>query len=333
MPLVLIPVAILLAAYVSYAISTQSSTWADALANWLIAPILRIPILGKKIEGWIASGAAWLSNRFGGYFIRHVDQAVGWVVGLSEYVRLMAAAAASPALLLPELVRWLVGTKIPALIRALPNTVTHVVHSLQTIVHSTTRTVTNVVRLSRSQVRAAVATAFPGLAPVLPELAWIRHHWRGVVKAVTAVTVPVAGLWPEIHGLTKRNAGILKRLRKVEALLGVTGMAAAVAAVLHVTPSCLRSGNIGKAARFLCGMDSVLLGSLLSGLFEAMVVSDLCEFAAVLGDSVGAIEPALAAFADVENALLGCPQASFPSALSVPPLDLPTSPPLLALAA
>ena len=60
---------------------------------------------------------------------------------------------------------------------------------------------------------------------------------------------------------------------KLEALLGAAGFAAVLANALGITTRCVRSGNVGKAVRRLCGMDASLLEDLLAGvlLIEGVV--------------------------------------------------------------
>jgi hypothetical protein len=96
---------------------------------------------------------------------------------------------------------------------------------------------------------------------------------RAAVKVVTeAYHLParVAALPGEVTGLTRRNARLAKRLHRVEALLGATVFAAALANVLGITSRCVRSGNFGRAARAICGLDSSFFSSLL-GLTAAVV--------------------------------------------------------------
>ena len=150
-------------------------------------------------------------------------------------------------------------------------------------------------------------TEYALLAPLLPLLipklikALIPYIHATVVKPVTVIertlpgkTVTIVrrvgaqaipdvwhlpgfpGVW---HGLTRRFARIHWRLSRLEKLLTATGLAAVMAAVLGVTTSCLRRGNVGKTARRICGMDTSLLDALLLDGLAIVGTLSVVEFA------------------------------------------------------
>jgi hypothetical protein len=175
----------------------------------------------------------------------------------------------------------------------------HRIHDATHALHSTTRTlvktVTKVERIvvkvptaTKTIARAAIATTIPAVViPHVGELKWIHSHWKALTKAVAAagaiaVFPPIAipRIFPRIRNLERGDAALRKRLHRVEGLLGAGVFAAAMANVLGLrSPGCLRSGNIGKVARRLCGLDSAILGGLLAGLIVLEGQISLEDFA------------------------------------------------------
>lgn len=113
------------------------------------------------------------------------------------------------------------------------------------------------------------------------------------------------------------------RLAKVEAFAAAGVFAVLMANVFRVSPRCLRSGNIGKLMRHVCGAPSWLLDALLLGVVEAFVVSDLCGFSNLLIKQATAIRPALMELVDVEDALIDCGDNEKPIVFKLPPASLP----------
>lgn len=137
---------------------------------------------------------------------------------------------------------------IPKVIRAiLPHLHAGVINTIHTVIHTVTRVVVH------TAVKAA-AIAVPGVI--------------GLPK-----------VWSEIHGLTKRNLGLAKRLRQIEALLGAAAFAGLMANALGLSLRCLRHGNIGRASRAICGLDEGLFASLLGDLTAILSVVSIVEFA------------------------------------------------------
>lgn len=159
---------------------------------------------------------------------------------------------------LTALVTKLIAAQLPKVW----NTVTHVVHVVE---HTVTHTVTKVV-----QAAGAIPLPNPWAFPRF-------HRW-----------------W---HDLTKWREVTQRRLHRLEALLGVTGMAIALANVLGL-PSwrCLTKGNIGKTARHLCGLSPAFLNDLLALVTDALVLTNICTLIGLMEDGFSLIEPELLAF-------------------------------------
>ena len=105
-----------------------------------------------------------------------------------------------------------------------------------------------------------------------------------IVRRIGAQAIPdvwhipgFPGVW---HGITRRFWRINWRLSRLEKLLTVAGLAAAIGVVMGVKASCLkRNGNIGQVARRICGLDGGLLSALLAGLVVIEGPISLEEFA------------------------------------------------------
>lgn len=111
----------------------------------------------------------------------------------------------------------------------------------------------------------------------------VTHTATRVVVKTAAVAIPgahsIPGLRKEVTGLTRRMARINTRLRRVEGLFAAGVLAAAIANVLGVATKCLRSGNIGRTARRICGMDTSLLNLLLQDGLAILGAVSVVEFA------------------------------------------------------
>ena len=86
-------------------------------------------------------------------------------------------------------------------------------------------------------------------------------------------------------------------MRRLEALLGAAAFAGLMANALGVTARCLRSGNVGRTARALCGMPKHALDDLLGLVIDFLVINDICQVIVLLNDAFALVEDQLAAFA------------------------------------
>jgi len=148
---------------------------------------------------------------------------------------------------------------------------------------------------------------------------------RLTAPAVLPGALGIPRIWDAIHGLTKRNLRISRRLHRVEGLFGAAVMAAAMANALGLGKNwrCITRGNIGRAARHLCGLDKWALDFLLLGSVEAFIATDLCEFTHLLSEATKLQVPALMELVSVEDALIGCHGAEKPLQFKLPTASLP----------
>lgn len=156
---------------------------------------------------------------------------------------------------------WLQHSHLPRWVKALiyaavPPLVIPLVAKLLAGIHPTklTRLIVNKIGLTRAQVKAMIATA---------------------IAAAGTVVLPLPHVWPRIKQLERDRANIWKRLRRLEGLLGATGAALLVARALGLSSvRCVKTGNIGRAARRWCGLDNLIVDALLADLaFTAGAIS------------------------------------------------------------
>jgi hypothetical protein len=241
---------------------------------------------------------------------RQMGDAWGWTAAMVEWLAKETDLTfeALAKIHLPKWAKWIVAGAFPPLLIArlvkalLPHIHVANTKTLRYVEHTITHTVTRVV------VKTA-AVAIPG-----------------------AIALP--GIRKEIYGLTRRNLRINWRLRRLEALLTVAGIAAMLAKTWGVSLRCVRrNGPIGRVARHLCGLDNWLLDFLLLGAVEAFIATDLCDFSDLLIAETRTIRPVLMEFVGVENALIGCHGNTAPNRLTLPPVSLPALVDAVSLAA
>lgn len=148
--------------------------------------------------------------------------------------------------------QWLVHTYVPTYVHGLTDVLHGATSTLTKTVTRVERVTVHVTKIIRVEAKSAANQAV--------------HTAAKAVPIALAPPLAIPRLWHGIDELRAKFPSITKRLGRVEALLGAAAMAVAMANVLGVSARCLRSGNIGKTARRLCGLDTALLEGLLGGL-------------------------------------------------------------------
>lgn len=230
-----------------------------------------------------------------GYFFHGSERMIEWMAGqiqglagdtadtfewlVHSYIPKLGHAAVADVMPAVRLVR-LIDSEIERLVPKVGK-LTHVIE------HDVTHTITHVIRYAGS-----IAVPNPWAFPAF-------HRW-----------------W---HDLTKWREVTLKRLARLEKLLGVAGMAAAMAGVLGLKDwRCLTKGNIGKVSRALCGLSSAALQDLLGLVVDALVLTNICTIIGLLESGLTLIEPELLEFVTGLEAF-----ACYGSAGTVPALGGP----------
>jgi len=328
MPLA-IPLLLILTAFVAYASATLQHSQSTGFVGWLTGKLASLPILGGLSVKQVLKLDRWMTSMIGRHFKQVEQYAVRWLSGLDQFTRRNAKAALSLGAPVWALAYWLVHTEIgrqaKAHDRPIAKTANHALaigerlqagaipHKTTEVIQKNTKTVTRVERV---------------VMPHAAEWEWINHHWQGLKHAISLAAAGVLAptlprvkpiSWP--WGLTP--TAIRRRLHRVEGLLGVTGMAVAIAAVLRVTPRCLTSGNIGRAARGLCRAPTWLLDVLLLSSFEAFAVADMCSLIAAEVKLAEWFQPLLMDLVSVDEWLIqNCGYSKAPD-LTLPALSFP----------
>lgn len=111
----------------------------------------------------------------------------------------------------------------------------------------------------------------------------VTHTVTRVMRAAVggAVAFPpwVIRLPHRLRDLERDSARLGKRLRKVEGIFAAGVAAAVIANALGIATKCIRRGNVGKAARSICGFDPSLIESLLADGVAIIGAISVVEFA------------------------------------------------------
>jgi hypothetical protein len=113
----------------------------------------------------------------------------------------------------------------------------------------------------------------------------------------------------------------------LEKLFGVLGLTGVVSIALTRLFPWFRCPNTRALNKFACGLRFDLFQFLFGIGIEAMVLADLCAFVGALNFAAREAEPLLLDFVGAEQALLKCPNASFPDRLPQFSIGLPDAQP------
>ena len=208
---------------------------------------------------WAGVMLAWMAN-FAMATAKDTLRLAEWLTNIHiPNAAKWAARVAFPLAWLTKLIAQQIAKALPKIGHIAKYTVTKTVAVVEKIPRALER------RLTKAEKKiVALAAAIAGIAGTLP----IPHSY------------PKPGaIW---RGLTRRTARLERRLHRVEGLFAAGVMAAVIANVLGVTARCLRSGNVGKTARRICGMDPGLLESLLGDALLLAGTLSIVEFTKAL---------------------------------------------------
>jgi hypothetical protein len=133
--------------------------------------------------------------------------------------------------------------------------------------------------------------------PHLGEIQWIHRHWKALTAALAfAATIPaLPNLWQLPHGIgipeswVRWRTRVDRRLTKVEGIAAAGVMAGLMANVLGVSARCLRSGNVGKMSRALCGAPTRALEDLLGLVADFFILENVCALLPYLETGISAV--------------------------------------------
>lgn len=295
MALLLIPMALILTAFVAYGLAFLTRSAAGGQVGWLTGflKITAAPLV--FIEQQVVNLTKWLSHAIGAHYAQVEYHASAWLGSMADTSDYISKSIAGIAYDLHDFSRWLVLTEIPKLVKGLPSSVTHLVHSVTTRVVHVERTIVKLPGLTKAQVRAAVAGAIPGvITQDLPYFDWLKKHLKTLERLIAGAAGAVLGAHiPLIKDLT----GIRKRIGKLEHLLTRKASLALVATALATLGvSWIRCNNWKRLGRGVCGLPSSAITDLLGLITDVFILADICEVIKLTDDAFGVIEGPLASF-------------------------------------
>lgn len=321
MPLVIVPLAILLTAFVAYGTAFLARSQGSAWASWVKDALGATFLVGVLLSNAATSLAKWIAHEVGAHFGQVEGQTVQWLAALGTAIDYSAQSIAGIAYDLHRFSRWLVLQEIPKLVHALPNSVTSVVHAITKRVVTVERTVVKLPGLTKAQIRAAVAVAIPGIvARDLPYFDWLKKHLGALEKILAGAA---AGTIGALIDLPKDLIGIRKRLGKLEKLSIAsiaTGAVAVALARLGVT--WIRCNNWKRLGRGVCNLPASIISDLLGLLTDVFILADICQVVKLLQDAYADVEEPLAALIGDVGGALCHGDFSPPPIMEVPAVNL-----------
>lgn len=259
------------------------------------------------------------SEKAMGRFFHAAGVVVGWMVNY------MLATATT----MQHAFAWLVHQGIPKLAKNLVYVAYPPALLYRLIAHAVARMLPRTTKIAHAAAHDATTVVYK---PVRSEAARLTHdetllhrlaarveHLAGSIALPLPIDTPAVN-W---RGFTRRLARINRRLHRVESLLGATAMALAMANVLGVSARCLRSGNVGKVARRLCGMSPRAINDLLGLLADLLIVANICQAITYLEDGLSLVQPEITAFIGGIEAWACYGDREHPPALAATALSLP----------
>lgn len=228
---------------------------------WLQAAHLQTWV-GDEIAGIAEDTYAWAK------WMQHVH--------VPRWVKIVAGTAIAPALL-----ARLIANEVRKALTHYGKVATHAASS------ATTTIVRTIVKPIERKVVHITKVVYAGGA-------------TAALAAAGAVTIPWAHVhvFPRLHDLDLARLRHNKRIKRLEKIFAAAGAAAIMANALGLPNwRCITRGNLGRASRALCGLDSLIMGALLAGLIAIetpLSIEELAhEYLSVFDDVLGLVTGAV----------------------------------------
>lgn len=312
MPLLLaLPLLVILAVMVSYAMAYLSHVHASGFVGWFLGSLGKVVKLTEKIVEFAVPLGGWIAHEMGKAFHASYKLASSWLDALAMAYVQTGEELFNLARDVSWTLAWLVSTEIPHLIAALPNAVTHVVHSTTTRVVKIERTIVQQGKVTKAAIEAAIAHELPGvIGRDLPFIEWLRKHFKELARIATgagAIAIPGILAWERVFGrkVDRDIAAIHKRLRHLERVFGATAASAVfLAAIAKLGLGWIRCPNMKRLGRGICGLPSHFVDDLLGLLLDFLVLADICQVVGIVSSAFAEVEGPIATFVgDVGGAL------------------------------
>jgi hypothetical protein len=226
----------------------------------------------------------------GGRFFHAFGVIVGWMVNLAVFSATTTEHAVEwlKHVHIPKAIKYAAAIAVaPAvLLKLIADQIRKALAHEHKAVHAQVQPVAKAAHGAKTKAQAAQNTATKTAAhaqavPMPKEVAK-----AAAVAAPIAHGIPI----PLSHDLTK----IKERLKAAEKWVAAGALAVAMGNVLGVPGRCLRSGNVGKMARRLCGLDNLIMDALLADIAFMGGAISIVEFAKALQKAEPLIATSLA---------------------------------------
>jgi hypothetical protein len=268
-----IPLIVLVGVLVALGMASTSSAVSKGIAGWMPSWLKKAAFFVIPLAQQTVALARYLSHALGIHYGAIVHHAVRWFSELAHYVDVVGYWSLYWPVELYNVASRIIYHEIPTAIKARTAGLVSAIAALKARVGALAHEVGSLPHTIKGLANTKILTRIERVAlPHAAEWDWIHDHFDALRKAVAAAAVGAAGaiVLPHFPAFPIPWRGeikaLKKRLTKVEGLLGVTALAIAMSRVLGVSSRCLRSGNVGKMARALCGLPADIFAALLGGL-------------------------------------------------------------------
>lgn len=289
--LIAVPLAILVlymatagSAYISAMTAKAHVSWLGQVFNIVTAPAQLLIKVTVQLAKYIAA-------ELEPSFLMAEGKMAGWLSGIGQTFGWNASHAHRNSAAMWNTANW-ANIKLRAEIL---NEAGHLTKSQTTTIIKTKTPTLPARRVSAKDnavaFRSSFDAAFPGqLVKDYPKVDWGTKKWRawlGVLPAAGSIAIPFPRVIPRPTTIPKAqkkiNDSTGKRLKRLEKILGITGLAGLITATFggEIT-RFLRCGNTRGIAKAWCGANLKALLGLLGGLVAVVGTFSLIDFAKFL---------------------------------------------------
>ena len=270
----------LLAGFVAYGMSATQHQQASGWLGWASRFAHDLVTGTTYIVENLVPLSSFLLHELGKAYNAVYQQCGTWLGGVENYVNMRITALSNMASALNDFAKWLLGREIPRLIRAIPGEASKIVRVVEKRVIRIEHSVVKIVGLTAHAAEVAVVGVIDRDFPfLLPELRYIKKHWKQLVKileAAGALTLPGLITFPgSIRNWVDRELSKLwKRIKaKEKTIVGVVGAAVVAEALRKLGMSWARCTNWKRLGRAGCNLSPGSITNLL-GLIAGLAVLD-----------------------------------------------------------
>jgi hypothetical protein len=281
-----IPIVVLLALLVSMGMAASQRQVSGGFVNWAAQAFKRLPLLGGFSIDQIVKMDRYITHQLGRLFASVEGQGIRWFVHLAEYVNVVGYWSLYWPIAMYHEVTKLLRHDIPRAVDARTKPLARRVDAAEASAKATAGYAHSFPKKIHAVDRTKEVTRIQTVAmPHAGEWRWVHNHFDALRKAVATAAAGAIGVaLPHGHSfpIPWRGAinGVRRRLKALEYFTAATGAAVLVArALCGVSAQCVKKGNIGRAARRWCGLDSSLVDTLLLDGLAIFGALSVVEFA------------------------------------------------------